>query len=150
MGKVVIKKCANCLRHGSGYGNIYISNKCSIKKNHLERVNTMTTLNISELSARLDTDPRTTRKFLRAITPIDAQPGKGSRWVIEAKQVVSLNSKFKKFTAANDQAKLDREAAKGADAAPTAAEALDDLGFDDPTDEQIDDMQGILDDEPAF
>lgn len=75
----------------------------------------MTTLNVSELAVRLDTDARTTRKFLRSVTPIDAQPGKGSRWAVEAKQVVSLKSKFTKFVAANESARLDREAASAAD-----------------------------------
>lgn len=59
----------------------------------------MTKLNITELAAKLDTDARTTRKFLRTITPADAQPGKGSRWEIEARSVQSLKSKFKKFSA---------------------------------------------------
>lgn len=63
-----------------------------------------TTLNIADLATRLDTDPRTARKFLRSITPADAQPGKGSRWSIEAKQVRSLQAQFKKFTAAAEKA----------------------------------------------
>jgi hypothetical protein len=62
-----------------------------------------TILTVTDLALRLDTDARTTRKFLRTITPIDAQPGKGSRWAIEARQVQSLKSKFKKF--ADDAAK---------------------------------------------
>jgi len=66
----------------------------------------MTTLNITDLAARLDTDARTTRKFLRTITPADAQPGKGSRWSIEAKQVQSLKAKFKKFSAEAEAAKV--------------------------------------------
>jgi len=88
----------------------------------------MTTLNISELSISLDTDPRTARKFLRTVTPADAQPGKGSRWVIEAKQVRSLKAQFKKFTAAQDEAKAAREddAPTDADLEMIEAETLDD------------------------
>jgi hypothetical protein len=70
----------------------------------------MATLNPTELADRLGTDARTARKFLRSITPKDAQPGKGSRWAIEAKQVTSLKSQFSKFTAAAEKAKQDREA----------------------------------------
>lgn len=59
-----------------------------------------TILTVADLATRLDTDPRTARKFLRSITPKESQPGKGSRWAIEAKQVASLKSKFSKFEAA--------------------------------------------------
>jgi hypothetical protein len=60
----------------------------------------MAVLSASELAAELDTDSRTVRKFLRSVTPKDAQPGKGSRWGIEKKQVRSLRSQFVKFQAA--------------------------------------------------
>lgn len=107
----------------------------------------MATINIADLATELNTDARTTRKFLRSITPKDAQPGKGSRWSIEKRDVRSLRSQFTKFTAANEQAKLDRELAKSAKTPDAAAEALEELGFEDPTDEQLDDMQAILDDD---
>jgi len=68
-----------------------------------------TILTVTDLAAKLDTDARTTRKFLRTITPADAQPGKGSRWGIPATQVRSMQSKFKKFQA---------EAAEAATKAP--------------------------------
>jgi hypothetical protein len=56
-----------------------------------------TLLTITDLAARLESDPRTTRKFLRSITPADEQPGKGSRWAVPATKVQSLKSKFKKY-----------------------------------------------------
>lgn len=56
-----------------------------------------TLLTVTDLAARLDTDPRTTRKFLRSITPADEQPGKGSRWEVPATRITSLKSKFKKY-----------------------------------------------------
>jgi len=59
----------------------------------------MAAITVSELATRLDTDARTTRKFLRTITPAEGQPGKGSRWAIEAKQVRSLQAQFKKYSA---------------------------------------------------
>ena len=51
----------------------------------------------ADLAAILSTDARTTRKFLRSITPQDEQPGKGSRWQIEKRDVRSLKTKFTKF-----------------------------------------------------
>jgi hypothetical protein len=69
----------------------------------------MATLTVSDLAADLNTDARTTRKFLRSITPAESQPGKGSRWVIEGKQMVSLRSKFRKFEAAQAEAKAARD-----------------------------------------
>lgn len=70
----------------------------------------MATIDIATLATELNTDPRTARKFLRTITPIDDQPGKGSRWAIEKVQVRSLKSKFTKFKAHQEQERLDREA----------------------------------------
>lgn len=68
-----------------------------------------TILTVTDLAAKLDTDPRTARKFLRTITPLDAQPGKGSRWGIPATQVRSMQSKFKKFQAEAEATKAPRE-----------------------------------------
>jgi hypothetical protein len=57
----------------------------------------MATLTVNELATKLETSPRTTRKFLRTITPKDEQPGKGSRWQIEKRDVRSLTKKFADF-----------------------------------------------------
>lgn len=65
----------------------------------------MATLNVTDLAARLDTDARTTRKFLRSITPADEQPGKGARWSIEARRITSLKSQFKKYQTEMQDAK---------------------------------------------
>lgn len=61
-----------------------------------------TTLSAKELAARLETDPRTLRKFLRAnARSHGAQtPGKGSRWSIEAREVRSLKKAFLAWDAA--------------------------------------------------
>lgn len=75
----------------------------------------MATINVTDLATELGTDPRTARKFLRTVTPIDEQPGKGHRWEIEKREVRSMKSKFAKFTAEAQQAKLDRELAKAID-----------------------------------
>jgi hypothetical protein len=63
-------------------------------------VNIMATITVKDLAETLDTDARTTRKFLRSVTPKDAQPGKGGRWEIERKSVASYKKQFAKFAAA--------------------------------------------------
>lgn len=57
-----------------------------------------TTITIADLAAHLDTDARTTRRFLRSITPKEQQPGKGSRWAVDGGKA-NLNALAKKFTA---------------------------------------------------
>ncbi len=69
-----------------------------------------TLLTITDLAARLESDPRTTRKFLRSITPADEQPGKGSRWAVPATKVQSLKAKYRKFQEAAAEAKAAKEA----------------------------------------
>ena len=57
-------------------------------------------LTTAEVAERLDTDPRTLRKFLRSGEGFDMKVGKGHRWAIEAKDVRSLKSRFTKWDAA--------------------------------------------------
>lgn len=85
----------------------------------------MATITVSDLATELDTDPRTARKFLRSVTPVEEHPGKGARWEIEKVQIRSLKAKFTKFTAANDQAKLDRELAARAAKEGTDTDEVD-------------------------
>lgn len=99
----------------------------------------MATITVTDLATRLDTDPRTARKFLRSITPADSHPGKGSRWSIEARDVRSLQSKFKKFEAAQVEAKNAREATPERAPEVIATE----LGIDDPTDEQLEEIEAL-------
>ena len=47
----------------------------------------MATTTPKEFAQKVNSDARTVRKFLRDITPKDEQPGKGSRWAIENKQI---------------------------------------------------------------
>jgi len=105
----------------------------------------MATIDIATLATELDTDARTTRKFLRSITPADAQPGKGSRWAIEKREVRSLKSKFAKFAQADAEARAAKIEAKATtpqvdevevniDQEPTDAELAmidDDIDLDD-------------------
>lgn len=116
----------------------------------------MATITIAELATTLETDARTTRKFMRAITPKDAQPGKGSRWAIEKREVRSLRSKFSKFAAEEEARKaalaLAKAEADNATETPEIDPALDsdNPDFDDqsaePTDADIEaiDLESAL------
>jgi hypothetical protein len=52
-----------------------------------------------EFAVKVQSDPRTVRKFLRANARENGTetPGKGSRWEIDAKKVKSLSTKFRKW-----------------------------------------------------
>jgi hypothetical protein len=58
------------------------------------------TITVKDLATELNTDPRTTRKFLRSEQGLDMKVGKGQRWTIEAKQVRSLKARYAKWDAA--------------------------------------------------
>lgn len=60
----------------------------------------MATRTVKEIALDFESDPRTVRKFLRDTLPKDEQPGKGSRYAIEAKSVRSLKKQFIDWTAA--------------------------------------------------
>ena len=79
----------------------------------------------TEVAVKFDTNTRTLRKFLRADAKAnettDALPGKGSRYMIEGKQLASLKSRFSKWQAVEADAKVARAEAKR-DAAVEAAE----------------------------
>lgn len=85
------------------------------QKNNLKDLIQMATITVTDLATELDTDARTARKFLRSITPAEAQPGKGSRWSIEKREVRSLKSKFARFTAEAEAARKVREEPTEAD-----------------------------------
>lgn len=94
----------------------------------------------AELATELGTDAKTTRKFLRSITPKDEQPGKGSRWSIEGRRVRSLKSQFARWDAAQKAARAER-AEKAARDAAAVAEDVEDVTLDEvdgPTDEELD------------
>lgn len=60
----------------------------------------MTTLTTAQAAEKLETTPRELRKFLRSITEKDAQPGKGSRWSLEARDVTKMRKQFTEWQAA--------------------------------------------------
>lgn len=87
----------------------------------------MATITVAELALDLDTDARTARKFLRSITPKESQPGKGSRWSIEKREVRALRKKFAAYLTEVDARRASREAVadapeEGVDTEPTDAE----------------------------
>ena len=75
----------------------------------------MATINVSEFATIIEATPRDARKFLREVTPDDAQPGKGGRWAIEKREVRSLRSKFAKWDADRKAPANDAEAAPEGD-----------------------------------
>lgn len=102
-----------------------------------------TLLTTAQVAEALKTDPKTLRKFLRADAREkgDTTPGKGGRWTIEAKKVTGLRSRFIKWTQAQEQAKLDREAAQAAKVTPAAPAEVDEVDEpstdEEPTDEAL-------------
>ena len=80
-----------------------------------------TILTATDLATELETTSREVRKFLRAITPKDEQPGKGSRWMIEKKTLRSLRSQHAKWVAANEA----RAAEKAAEVEENEAEVTE-------------------------
>jgi hypothetical protein len=61
-----------------------------------------TTITTAEVATELGTDPRTLRKFLRATTPKESQPGKGARYSLkgDARSLASMKKKFIAWTEA--------------------------------------------------
>lgn len=55
-------------------------------------------LSAKEVARMIGTDPRTFRKFLRAVTEADDQPGQGRRWEIFAEQVPDIQRAFDKWS----------------------------------------------------
>jgi hypothetical protein len=86
------------------------------------------TLTPKELAQSFNSDGRTVRKFLRSITPKADQPGKGSRWAIEARKVNSLRKQFTAW----DEAR--RAAAEDADAEDEVEEVSPEEATDAPED----------------
>lgn len=95
----------------------------------------------SQVATEFGTDARTMRKFLRSITPKDAQPGKGSRWEIKKAELRGLRKKFTEFTIAQENAKNERtENAKNA--VPEAEVELEENALEEneengPSDEEL-------------
>ena len=89
----------------------------------------------AELATELGTDARTTRKFLRSITPRDEQPGKGSRWGIKGTKsnIAALRKQYAKF----DEAQRAARAARAEKPAPV--EEIEDTfdSLEGPSDDEL-------------
>lgn len=105
----------------------------------------MATITVQDLATELNTDPRTARKFLRSVTPADSQPGKGSRWAIEKRDIRSLRSKFTKWVDAAQEARLAKELDKSRTEEELVELTREVLTEDrEPTAEELDDMERAL------
>lgn len=110
----------------------------------------------TEVAEKFDTNTRTLRKFLRADAKAngaaDTLPGKGSRYAIEGKALASMKKRFTAWQAEQAQERKERADKAAAEAKTTAEEAmteyLEDQGEDrEPTAEELDAMQAVLDQE---
>lgn len=94
----------------------------------------MSQFTTTEVAEKFGTTARTLRKFLRADArgrdAGDTLPGKGSRYAIEGKDLKGLQSRFKKWQAAEAEAR----AARAEKAAQEAQDAVE-----EDTDEELDD-----------
>lgn len=70
-----------------------------------------TTITTADAAAELGTDPRTLRKFLRATTAKDSQPGKGARYSLkgDARSLQSMKKKFIAWTEAEAAKKAETD-----------------------------------------
>ena len=59
------------------------------------------------VAEKLDTDPRTLRKFLRSDQGMNSKVGKGKRWAIEGKEIAPLKIKFIAWLEARNATKTD-------------------------------------------
>jgi hypothetical protein len=88
----------------------------------------MSTMTPTEFASVVGSDGKTVRKFLRSITPREAQPGKGSRWALPAtkRDVTKLQKQFNEWSAkqAEERAARAQKAAEDA-AAEVVEEELD-------------------------
>lgn len=82
----------------------------------------MTEMTTRAYADALGTDPKTVRKFLRAVTPREEHPGKGGRWTLQGTKT-SLQKDRKRFLAWQKE-EADRAAKRAADIAAAAADAV--------------------------
>lgn len=67
------------------------------------------TLSAKEAARELGTDARTFRKFMRATTPKDQQPGQGNRYAILKRSMPKLKTKFDEWSKPKEKPPLDEE-----------------------------------------
>jgi len=102
-------------------------------------------LSAKEAAIELGTDARTFRKFMRAITPKEDQPGQGNRYAIEEKDLKKLRKQFSdwakpKATSTEEKVKTNGTGTKTKKTKKAAEEVVDiteDIEVDEPSDEEI-------------
>lgn len=114
----------------------------------------MTAYTTAEVAEKLETTPRTLRKFLRADAKergtTDALPGKGSRYSIGGKEIAPLKKRFAKWQAAEAQARKER-AEKAAEEAAAAVENDAETDADEletepePSTDELDEIESLDD-----
>lgn len=86
------------------------------------KANIMATLSAKEAAAKLDTTPKTLRKFMRSEVKANGgavgidTPGKGGRWAIEAKSIAPMKKRFAAWQKAQAEANAARLAAAAEEA----------------------------------
>jgi hypothetical protein len=103
----------------------------------------MAQLSAKEAAIELGIDARTFRKFMRAVTPEEDQPGQGNRWHVETKDIKKLKKKYADWSRPKAKA-----AAKTVVLEPEDIDELDD-GDELIEDELFDEVDGPSDEELA-
>jgi len=98
-------------------------------------------LSAKEAAIELGTDARTFRKFMRAVTPKEDQPGQGNRYAIEQKQLKQLRKQFDdwakpKAAPAEEKAKTNGKTKKPR-VTDEAIDISEDIEVDEPSDEEL-------------
>ena len=93
-----------------------------------------TELTTKDFAAKIGTDPKTLRKFLRDSTPREEQPGKGGRWVLPGSKTAL--AKARRDFAKWQKEQADAAAERAAKAAKDAKDALDEVEDIDQDSEQ--------------
>jgi predicted transcriptional regulator len=98
----------------------------STKRDHLKGMIQMATLTTTEIAEEFGISPKYLRKFLRADFRArelgESLPGKGARYAIEKRELKGLQSRFKKWDAAEKESRANRAKESAEKAAELAAE----------------------------
>jgi hypothetical protein len=106
----------------------------------------MATLSAKEAARELGTDARTLRKFMRAVTPKEEQPGQGNRYHIEEETIPSLKEQFAAWSKPKTRATEPEAEAVEGDEITLDADMIDEeddpdeglsVSIDGPTDDEI-------------
>jgi hypothetical protein len=107
------------------------------------------TLSAKEAARELGTDARTFRKFMRATTAKEDQPGQGNRYAIKKTSIKKLKTAFdewnkpkQKAVPLADEDKLDDEALEEMMISEDEDFLADEVDVDEPSDEELGEIEG--------